>query len=602
MPPINQGTFTIDSTGSTLTIGEGHSSLNQIPIIVTNKGASQPKVRVTVTVKCGTTPEALLDATTARVVASASYGSTTDNLSAVSSAADSRSWQTSSRGVPLDADKQLTIKLSGFESNTPPGDALVDVVVQIYKDGVWTPAQQAVPEANRTIRVTKKPSGKVTDLKIHYFTVNPDYVLHAGETPVTLSFYVTGFESLVLFRNNQEVENWPSNQHPKNADGSITGTFSDKPSITTAYRLEGRSKAADDKTEKVRHQNVQVISPGWNQIHLPQGYPARLFVNSDFNPTQGKAQSDRLYGIFIDKNGDAALYSSATGVDDWRLEPGDFPQGMAMSPGVAYHNKLWLIGGSCVDPASPGSEVWCYQTVDQDSSEDSKVRNWVKQKMEGDFPARMGHACVVSQGQLWVLGGYSSPNALNDVWRINDDVKGKPKWESVATKCGWQGRVNLAAASFKTVNDDQEIWIYGGSLKPQSGGLYDLWSTQNGKDWSKLSTTIVPDPGTPLGSTLVVYPQSVSAQNDEGDRLFLLGSFLEWAAGVPGTRGNRVFSSQFEWHGLNLVWEETPVFNGWQQFRGENFYMQAVTFNGFLFVWSLQPGISHTLKLNILVS
>ena len=51
-----------------------------------------------------------------------------------------------------------------------------------------------------------------------------------------------------------------------------------------------------------------------------------------------------------------------------------------------------------------------------------------------------------------------------------------------------------------------------------------------------------------------------------------------------------------------LVWEERPVVNGWQQFHGDNFYMQAITFNGFLFVWSLQPDIHQRLKFNVLIS
>lgn len=591
---INQGQFIIDAVG-TVTIGEGHTSGNQISITVKNNGPSQPKVRITIGIKCGNTQEALLNATTVSVTATYAVGAKSPvNLSATTST-DSRTWQTPSRGDAVDAGQTVTIKLSTFESNTPPGKAILDVQVQTSQEGVWSPALGSIAPENRQLTVEKKAEKKTTPA-IHYFTVNPDYVLHAGQTPVQLGFYATGFDNLVLFRNNQEVANWPSNEHPKNIDGSIAGTFSDRPSITTAYRLEAKSKADGDK-RKVKYRSVQVISPGWNQVSLPQGYPARLFVSADFTPTESQAPANRLYGIFIDSEGHAALYSSATGVDDWRLEPGDVPQDMAMSPGVAYHDKLWLIGGSCVDPNEFGADVWCYEL-----NTDSEVRRWNKKTVTGSFPKRMGHACIVSQGKLWVLGGYKSPNAFKDLWQINEDETGNPSWERVAEACGWNPRVNPAAATFTNVNNEEEVWIYGGSVKPQSDGLYDLWSTKNGKNWSKLSSTILPAPGTPLGATLVVDPKLVSSESNVGDRLFLIGSFLEWAAGVPGSPGNRISSFLFEWHGLNEVWEERPVFNGWQQFRGENYYMQAVTFNGFLFVWSLQPSISQTLKLNILVS
>jgi hypothetical protein len=115
---------------------------------------------------------------------------------------------------------------------------------------------------------------------------------------------------------------------------------------------------------------------------------------------------------------------------------------------------------------------------------------------------------------------------------------------------------------------------------------------------------IVPDPGRPLGSALVAYASDVSAGDGAGyDRLFLIGSFKEWGNGRAGEKlGNRISSFMFEWHSSTSVWEASPVFDGWQQFQGDNFYMQAVAYNRFLFVWSLRPMVDSTLKLNILIS
>lgn len=606
MTTITQGSFELDPTGSTITIGEGHSSKNNLKITITNNGAAQATVRVTVRVKCGDTEEALLGAATDKV-------SSSDNLSALTtSPANSRSWQSLSKGVAVDASKQLSISLSGFDSNTPPGDAHIALLVQTFKDNVWSPQlkQNDVWSLVSECLTVKKDAEKPTEPKIHYFSVTPDYILHAGQTPVAVSFYATGFERFTLYRNNQEVQNWPSNEHPKNPDGSITGEFLDQPSITTVYRLRGVYKVKEKEIEEVRYRNIQVISPGWNQIALPQGYPARLFVAQDFSGSG----VERLYGIFIDGTGHAALYSSATGVDDWRPEDGDVPQQMATSPGVAYDNKLWLIGGSCVDPEKVGNEVWCYQR-DEDSGKwlnkldpSAKDPDW---SFPNEMGNRMGHVCVVFQQELWVLGGYNQTNSCcyNDVWRLKkeDASAAKYKWEFVNKNCFPNGRLNPAAVTFNNLEGKNEVWIYGGSEKPQSGGLSDLWSTTNGEVWSNRPSNefdykIMPDPGTPLGATLVAFPPSVSAETQTSDRLFLIGSFLEGDdSGTEKKTGSRVSSFLFEWLARKGFWEARPVFNGWQQFRGSNFYMHAVAFNGFLFLWSLQQVIDSTPKLNILI-
>ena len=608
--PITQGSFTIDATG-TVTIGEGHSTGNQVAITIKNTGSAQSKVRVTIGVKCGNTPEGLLHASSARVVAT--YDAPVDpkgNLSATTSQPpDSRSWQTSSKGNVLNTDQMVTIKLAGFESNTPPGDAPLDIQVYVYNGSDWVRA--AGTDSQSKLVITKKAEQKEKPA-IHYFSVSPDFVLHAGQTPVELGFYATGFDSLVLFRNNQEVESWPSNQHPKNDDGSITGTFEDRPSITTAYRLEGKTKTEGEKVKNIKYRSVQVISPGWNQLSLPQGYPARLFVNSDFSGS-GSGMA-RLYGIFLDGDfrdprTNAALYSSATGVDDWRLEVGDIPKyrddegvwSMATSPGVAYKDKLWLIGGSCVNPDRASAEVWCYELDTQ-----TREMRWVR---KGTFPPAMqpraGHACVVvprqnRQGreveELWVLGGVNNGVELGDVWKLEED---QTTWTRLQPSGNsWPARHMHAAVSFTPAPDrPTEVWLYGGNA--ENTLLTDIWGTSDGGSTWQTRTGISPPPGGPLGTTLVAYNISQAAINQ---RLFLGGTFLDpTGSSQPSNRSSSVI---FEWQWRNKVWEARPVPDGWQRFEGSRFYMQAVSFNTFLFVWSLHTAIkAPTLpKLNILIS
>jgi hypothetical protein len=109
---------------------------------------------------------------------------------------------------------------------------------------------------------------------------------------------------------------------------------------------------------------------------------------------------------------------------------------------------------------------------------------------------------------------------------------------------------------------------------------------------------IFPQPGAPLGATLVAYNVTEAATTQ---RLFLGGTFLDPAG--PGETSNRSSSVIYEWQWRNQIWEARPVQDGWERFEGSPFYMQAIAFNSFLFVWSLHTAItaSRLPKLNILI-
>jgi hypothetical protein len=281
---------------------------------------------------------------------------------------------------------------------------------------------------------------------------------------------------------------------------------------------------------------------------------------------------------------------------------------MATSPGVAYDDKLWLIGGSCYDSNVAGSDVWCYDKISPTSIE----RDWVQLSGFPDaMPPRMGHASVVfprpSQtaggnitNELWVLGGYNNGAYFNDVWKFDAGnwvqlPQGSPHWEP---------RLMHAAVSFQppTPEDEDplpaELYVFGGTDDPAPpSGLQDLWLTIDGSTWKQLSSQsdrgIVPPTGAPLGATLV----SAAGSASKPPALFLLGSF------VQSDNGNRIVSLSLESKRLSKVWQQNPVIDGWEQFEGGFYYMQAVAFNGFIFVWSLISGVDELPppKLNILI-
>ncbi len=597
-------------------IGDGHAATNKVVIALTNMAGEAKVVRVTVKVKCGNTQEALLGASTAMVTATCTHRDVTQ----ITAKDDQIGWQTSDYGIEIDQNKFLKITLANFDSYTPPGPAEVEVVVQPKEGDDWGGGfSEKHP--------VKKTEVESEAAKIHYFTVSPDYLLHAGrKDAVTVAFHATKFKEITLYRNNQIVR-----ELAPDSDGAITAnsvnvismSFKDGPSITTVYRLEATKSPKTPSEEgptKILQRTVHVISPGWNQIALPQGYPTRLFVATDFSGS-GK---ERLYGIFVNGTGAAKLYSSATGIDDWREEKGNqsFPQHMKTSPGVCYGNKLWLIGGSSVNDDQISKEVWSYEEVPNKKGE----MNWKRWK-DSDMPAHMGHACVVVPGKgVWVLGGYDKKVAYNDVWQLmwnkESKIEDKTVWsripdkETDEPKPRWPKHLGLAAASgrFNPSLHDNEVWIYGGSdtLVVEEPST-ELWSTKDGMKWT-LEPGINPSPGAPIAAALLNYrvtdPEKLGSASYP--RVFLAGTFLEPAAPAPGSKAKRNLHSSFlfEWHGRNRKWERRSVGDGWQQFEGDPFYMQAVCFGGFIYVWSVHamleskdalPSQKAPPKLNVLI-
>jgi hypothetical protein len=353
---------------------------------------------------------------------------------------------------------------------------------------------------------------------------------------------------------------------------------------------------------------VQVAQAGWNRQPLHQGYPTVLMKALAF----GSGESDRLYGVFVDpKTEEIGLYSSATGFPPWRMESNgqDFKDiqavsdnqtynlsDMSHSPGVASGGKLWLVGGSSVDPdpTQISNEVWYYH---KDSN--SKQEVWVRDN-PGGFSARMGHCVVDFKNQLWVLGGSDGNRPLNDVWScdpLQDDPK-KRNWSPITPAAKWPGRCMFAAVATPASEgvpgfEKEKMWIYGGTDDPDIiVAKMDLWSTTDGATWQQENTLMLgPQPGQPNGATMFW---------DDG--LHLAGSFKSGTRADPTDyNGARLSAMVYSLSAERLLWEANPVSWGWEQFGGNTFLMQSIVFNRFWFFWSLFQDIQTAPKLNVFI-
>jgi hypothetical protein len=576
-----QDRFTADlRPGADTALKIGTSTDNKVGIVVTYKGTDKPKVRVTVTVHCGSDPSALLHSTNASIAVTSNLVNS-PTFSKSDTTERTVSWRSRSAGDGL-TKNPFFIDLKNFACSTPPGKAKIDLKAEI--EG---PDETFSTAWSKTLDVDK-PDPAAAGLA--YFTISPNFVLQAGATDVSLSILAKRFKAATLLRNNEQVLAW--RDECRKIERGAAVQFVDRPSITTVYRLE----VTDDKDIRQSFdRTVQVISAGWNRLVLPQGYPTWLFVAPDFSGDGGR----RLYGIFVDANNKASLHSSATGVDNWREEPGEIPRRMADSPGVVFQNKLWLIGGKSFDEDEAGNEIWCYE-----QEQDSKTRRWVERKdlrldRSPELGGRSCHACVVVpvlggggtiKEDLWLIGGASGGNAFQDVWTCDGQA-----WKP-AEGPPWTGRYKHAAA-VRGSGADVEAWVYGG-IDQGGNALSDLWvwkSRPNGSgEWTK-GLPPNPSPGRGKAVTLTAASEPSTGQQRQ---ITMLGTFL------PSGDGNLSVSRIMRWQTNNKIWEAEEVGAGWERFAGAEFSMHAVDFNRFIFVWTLHRRIGELRpppRLNVLV-
>jgi hypothetical protein len=171
---------------------------------------------------------------------------------------------------------------------------------------------------------------------------------------------------------------------------------------------------------------------------------------------------------------------------------------MERSPGVFFKDKIWLVGGSQIDPTVCSNKVWWFDPT-------SKAREVVKTAGGAEmWTARMGHACTTFDNKIWILGGVDQQgNTLSDVWYSSDGQKWQ-KGEPLTTP------LCLATA----FDFERRLWVYGGADAPfgtpQSAVWYrtgaDKTPWQQMKFYSLVQKEPVtnPGPGDPFGSALCI--------------------------------------------------------------------------------------------------
>lgn len=408
------------------------------------------------------------------------------------------------RDTMFERQASIAVRLSKLVSETAPGDA----ALRFESDLIASPQELTI-------------SKRADEPGILYFIAEPDAgVQNLPNMPVLLHWRIRQLEGaeLVQASTGAVIES---------LEDEAGSTPVGSKSTNTTYRLRGypHGKARPVERDLV----VQVLPAGWHDLthQLFEGDPGYVRAAQSARPLAPSgaavalsleptllvnADDALLYGVFRrpPMSGDAGLlFRAENPFAPWSLVPtsvpgeaGAIPEDFVESPGVHCDGRIWLVGGSRVDPGRQSNRVWCL---------DPKQGAWTDCGA-ADWEPRMGHAVLVWRNSIWVMGGYdASGNARNDVWSLDVATR---KWTSRGA-ASWAPRCMFGAAAF-----GEEIWVYGGASEPFSEKLHGDAHVYAGDGWSLRELT-----GILAGADLPIASCLQKVHMSGHDRLALFAKF-----------------------------------------------------------------------------
>jgi len=257
-----------------------------------------------------------------------------------------------------------------------------------------------------------------------------------------------------------------------------------------------------------------------------------------------------IYVVYSD-----TLYRSGgatnTGADGtaWTLAPTPVWYGRSFFTATVFQDRIYVIGGEAA-------------LLQADVSYTSDGVLWSTNAGGAPFGHRQGHACVVFNNQLWLIGGFENDSTVtapkNDVWVTSDGAT----WTLVTANAAWTPRVNHTV-----VAGNNGMYLYGGDV---SGVMSDeVWFSVDGLTWTNL-TLAATGAGRQLHSSLFF-----------SNRVWIIG-------GVDGaTAFNTVFSSTD-----GQTWVETAA----AAFAAGRYAMGSTVYNNKMWLVS---GISAAADSNV---
>src|SRR3989344_4380076 len=150
---------------------------------------------------------------------------------------------------------------------------------------------------------------------------------------------------------------------------------------------------------------------------------------------------------------------------------------------LVFNNKIWVLGGE-IGNSWPlrmyMNDVWAYDGTSWTTATASQ--RWIR---------RTQHSAVVHNGKMYVMGGLSNIGRtfiwFHDVWSSPDGIN----WTQETASAPWAGREGHVSLVF-----DGKIWVIGGTSYDrqtnQTRVYNDAWSSGDGRTWT-LETSNIPN-------------------------------------------------------------------------------------------------------------
>lgn len=154
---------------------------------------------------------------------------------------------------------------------------------------------------------------------------------------------------------------------------------------------------------------------------------------------------------------------------------------------IVFNNKIWLIGGYANSWGKYQNDVWC--------SDDGL--SWKCVIDSAAFSPRIYHSCLVWGGKMWIIGGQERNALLNDVWSSIDGVT----WENATDTAPFSQRCSHSCAVF-----DDKMWVIGGRDTGYNA-LNDVWCSADGAEWKLVNDDAAFSPR--QGHSALVYNNKI---------------------------------------------------------------------------------------------
>jgi hypothetical protein len=208
---------------------------------------------------------------------------------------------------------------------------------------------------------------------------------------------------------------------------------------------------------------------GWNSVRVDAG------LITGRNPNLRINSAGDFSIVYYDQgHSEVELRDGGDTNVAWTVQP-DLATGVADDLRLIYRNGVNLYSFSNDDAL--------YVTDDQSGTA------WGEEFLTGTpFTGRLKHASAVFDDgdtahpgtEMWVMGGINGGGPRNDVYASNDGAA----WRRVVDNGGSTGFT--ARQSAASVAFDGKLWVLGGQAgTTDSANVGDVWSTQDGANWTK---------------------------------------------------------------------------------------------------------------------